>query len=151
MILSRKEIEDVLAKAKAHGINVQGDYLEFNKFSPNFQILPNFKLHEFLTKNTKETYTLIDAKIMIMLQKLRTSFGHPIGVSSSYRSPSYNKSRGGATSSEHMKGNALDTYPINGDNSAWILHVKANKTTGGNGYYKTFVHIDTGRTRWWNG
>lgn len=144
-------LEQLKEKATANGLVVKGDFIEFDIKTPNFQILPNFKLHEFLTKNQKDTYTLLSLKIMLQLQELRTKFGSGIGVSSSYRSPAYNRSVGGATASEHAKGRALDTYPINGKIKAWTSLVKANKKTGGIGTYKTFVHIDDGKTRSWIG
>lgn len=141
----------ILAAAVQHGIKTDGDYLEFNLSSHNFQITENFKLHEFLTKNRSNTFTRINANIISEVQNLRSIFGSGIGISSSYRSPSYNRSANGVTSSEHLLGNALDTYPMNGNIKGWKSTVKNNKTSGGTGYYKTFVHIDTGRTRTWNG
>ncbi len=141
----------ILAAAAHHGIKTDGDYLEFNIDSKNFQLTENFKLHEFLTKNKSNTFTRINANIIAEVQTLRSIFGSSIGISSSYRSPAYNRSINGATSSEHMLGNALDTYPINGNIKGWKSTVKSFKTSGGTGYYKTFVHIDTGKTRTWNG
>lgn len=141
----------ILAAAVQHGIKTDGDYLEFNINSPNFQLTENFKLHEFLTRNRKETFTRINANIIAEVQTLRSIFGSSVGISSSYRSPSYNRSINGATSSEHLLGNALDTYPLNGDIKGWKSTVRNHKKNGGTGYYRTFVHIDTGRTRTWNG
>jgi len=143
--------ESIIALARLHRITVTGNYLEFDINSKNFQITENFKLHEFLTKNNKDTFTKLNIDIIIEVQNLRTAFGSGVGISSSYRSPAYNRSMNGATSSEHIKGNALDTYPINGKIAAWKKVVRENKKTGGRGFYKTFVHIDTGRTRTWNG
>lgn len=141
----------ILAAAAMHGIKTDGDYLEFNASSPNFPITENFRLQEFLTKNRKDTFTRINANIIAEVQILRTEFGSGVGISSSYRSPSYNRSVNGATSSQHLLGNALDTYPINGNIKSWKSCVEKNKTTGGIGMYNTFVHIDTGKTRAWKG
>ncbi len=141
----------ILAAAALNGIKTDGDYLEFSINSKNFQVTENFKLHEFLTKNRSNTFTRINANIIAEVQTLRSIFGSAIGISSSYRSPTYNKSVNGASSSEHILGNALDTYPINGNIKGWKSTVKQFKSSGGTGYYKTFVHIDTGRTRTWNG
>ena len=141
----------ILAAAVQHGIKTDGDYLEFNASAPNFQLTENFKLLEFLTKNKSNTFTRINANIIAELQLYRTEFGSAVSISSSYRSPAYNRSVNGATSSEHQLGNALDTYPLNGNIKGWKQTVKRNKKSGGIGYYKTFVHIDTGRTRTWNG
>lgn len=144
-------ILELREKAKANGVKVDGDYIEFNAGTKDFQILPNFRLKEFLTKNSKDSFTRLNLNIMLELQRLRILFASGVGISSSYRSPAYNRSVNGATSSQHILGNALDTYPINGKISEWKKLVKANKKTGGVGFYKTFVHIDTGRTRYWEG
>lgn len=134
-----------------NNIQVSGDYITFDKNTANIQLTKNFRLQEFLTKNKKDTTTKINLKIIIELQELRSLFGSAIGISSSYRSPSYHKSINGATSSQHILGNALDTYPHNGDVKGWLNCVIKNKKTGGIGQYKTFVHIDTGKTRFWRG
>lgn len=43
-----------------------------------------------------------------ILDPLREAYGKPIRVNSGYRSPALNKAIGGATSSQHMKGQAAD-------------------------------------------
>lgn len=144
-------VTGILLLAGKYGVKTDGDYLEFNKNSPNIRLTENFHLHEFLTKNQKNSFTRINANIIAEVQELRDAFGSPIGISSSYRAPEYNRSVNGATSSQHILGNALDTYPLHNDIVAWKKVVKENKKSGGIGYYNTFVHIDTGRTRFWNG
>ncbi|WP_166334634.1 YcbK family protein [Sphingobacterium chungjuense] len=146
--MTLSQIKELCTK---HNITINGDHITFDKNTSNFQITTNFKLHEFLTKNTKDTTTIINLNIVLELQKLRTLFGSPVRISSSYRSPAYNKSVNGATSSQHVLGNALDTFPVNGDIKGWTTTVVKNKKTGGIGQYQTFVHIDTGRTRFWRG
>lgn len=56
-----------------------------------------------------------------IFQPIRNHFGKPIFVSSGYRSPKLNKAIGGAATSQHCKGEALDLdndaveYPTNKD------------------------------------
>ena len=56
-----------------------------------------------------------------IFQPMREHFGKPIFVSSGYRSPELNKAIGGASNSQHCKGEALDLdndaveYPTNKD------------------------------------
>lgn len=146
--MTLQELKDLCEK---HNIQVAGDHIQFDKNTPNIQLTKNFKLQEFLTKNRKHTTTKINLKVILELQNLRNLFGSPVGISSSYRSPSYNKSVNGASSSEHINGNALDTFPVNGDIKGWLTCVVKNKKEGGIGQYKTFVHIDCGATRFWRG
>ena len=148
---SNCKVMEILVVAAQHGVKIDGDYLEFNASTPNFQLTENFKLHEFLTKDRSNTFTRVNANIISELQQLRDTFGSGVAISSSYRSPAYNRSQNGATSSQHILGNALDTYPVNRDISGWKKVVRENKKSGGIGYYRSFVHIDTGKTRTWNG
>lgn len=50
-----------------------------------------------------------------VLDPLRTAWGHPIKVTSGYRCPNLNKAIGGATSSQHMKGQAADITTLTDD------------------------------------
>lgn len=47
-----------------------------------------------------------------LFEQIRAHFGKPIGISSFYRSQKLNKAVGGAASSQHVKGEAID---IDGD------------------------------------
>lgn len=133
------------------GVKINGNYIEFDKNSNlDFAILPNFTLRELLTKNTADTFTKISFDVLLTLQLIRNKFGNGIGVSSSYRSPTYNRSIKGATASEHIKGNALDIYPINGDIKGLHKIGQSVSFNGGLGFYNSFMHIDSGAKRFWD-
>lgn len=61
----------------------------------DWQIIKNFKPKEF--KNPEK----MGYEFMIWLDKLRLKAGVPMTITSSYRSPAYNKSVGGASDSAH--------------------------------------------------
>ena len=103
-----------------------------------------------LWKNIVPTLSIVD--------DLRESFGKPCRILSSYRSPSYNKTVGGASSSQHLEFTALD-ISFNGVSPERVYDRllewrKAGKFTGGLGIYPSsgFVHIDTrGHNATWRG
>lgn len=43
-----------------------------------------------------------------LFEQIRAKFGKPIGISSFYRSPALNKAVGGAKTSQHVRGEAID-------------------------------------------
>lgn len=61
------------------------------------------------TPNVEQTKALT-ALVGNVLDPLRELFGKPILVSSGFRSHELNRSVGGASSSQHMKGEAADIY-----------------------------------------
>lgn len=79
------------------------------------------------------------------LDKLRKSYGHPIGISSWYRPLAVNRQVGGARYSQHINGCAADIYPVAGmsieDFQGWC----DERWYGALGYgaLKGFVHLDT--------
>jgi uncharacterized protein YcbK (DUF882 family) len=92
-----------------------------------------------------------------IVDDLRTHFGKPITITSSYRSPAYNRAVGSSnpadptalagSGSQHPRFAALDiqvsrTSPRAVYNKllAWR---RAGKFVGGLGLYSTFVHVDT--------
>jgi len=63
-----------------------------------------------------------------ILEKVRAHYGKPVHINSGYRSPALNQAIGGATNSQHMKGEAIDFVVngvANGDICEWI---KSNLT-----------------------
>lgn len=53
-----------------------------------------------------------------VLDKIREKYGHPITISSGYRSPALNAAVGGASTSQHLTGCAADLVPA--DNSGTV-------------------------------
>lgn len=125
-------------------------YVTFSAKDKDFQVLPNFYMKEFLTRNTKDTKTILCLDVMLLIQKIRYAWGSGIGVNSSYRSPEYNTSIGGAKDSQHIHGNALDTYPVNRNIKAYTKCIEDMNIPGGFGKYNTFCHIDVRKykARW---
>ena len=84
-----------------------------------------------------------------IVDELRDSFGKPCRILSSYRSPNYNKTVGGAPLSQHLEFTALDIaidgIPARRIYERLLQWRKDGKLTGGLGYYPSsgFVHIDT--------
>lgn len=83
------------------------------------QLTKNFSLAEFLSSDTAVRKGLInvpDVKALLALrtctapglQRVRDCLGTPISISSGYRSPALNRAIGGASSSQHVTGNAVD-------------------------------------------
>ncbi|MCF7676476.1 MAG: DUF882 domain-containing protein [Akkermansiaceae bacterium] len=103
-----------------------------------------------LWKNLVPTLRIVD--------DLREHLGRPCHILSSFRSPDYNKTVGGAPLSQHLKFNALDiTFPgVSPVRVHAILRMwrDQGKFTGGLGLYRKsgFVHIDTrGNNADWQG
>ena len=54
----------------------------------------------------------VKALVENVLDPLREKYGKPIKVNSGYRCPKHNLAVGGATQSQHMKGEAADIAPV---------------------------------------
>lgn len=84
------------------------------------------------------------------LQALRTALGHPLLITSAYRSPEHNAKVGGAKNSLHLEGRAFD---VRMDNHDPVAFEAAARKAGfsGFGYYakQGFLHIDNGVSRRW--
>jgi len=118
----------------------------------------NFSKSEFDCNDGSEMPAKVLANVKKQaknLQVIRDFLDKKITVNSGYRSPSYNKSIGGALKSQHLKGNASDIKVKGispGDLSRVIeglIRIKAIED-GGIGVYSTFVHYDrrSKRARW---
>lgn len=59
---------------------------------------------------TPEVVANLTSLVEAVLDPLRSRYGHPIIVSSGYRCPRLNKAVGGATTSQHVTGEAADIY-----------------------------------------
>ncbi|MDA8231930.1 MAG: DUF882 domain-containing protein [Magnetospirillum sp.] len=103
-----------------------------------------------------ETHPM-DPHVLDVLTAIQHRFGGngPIHIVSGYRSPATNAwlasmSGGVARNSLHMQGKAIDIR-IPGRSVRAVSHVAASLRAGGVGTYPAsdFVHVDTGRVRYW--
>jgi len=87
------------------------------------------------------------------LQELRGRVGRPLRINSAYRCSIHNMSVGGSRHSRHMVGDAFDISTAGWTDSERELFILSAKHVGftGFGRYLTFIHIDTGRAREWEG
>ncbi|MBA4503426.1 YcbK family protein [Marinobacterium marinum] len=99
----------------------------------------------------------IDPKLLDLLHRLRrlTGNSNPFQIISGYRSPKTNAqlrsaSGGVAKKSLHMQGRALDIR-LPGTALSELHRLACEAKVGGVGLYtrSNFVHIDTGRVRYW--
>ena len=120
----------------------------------------NFNLNEFASKDGADMPPEVFKNVVLVaknLQVLRDFVGQPIKVNSGYRSPAHNKSIGGASKSQHVKGKAADIV-IKGHKPEVVAEIimeliKTGKMSqGGIGVYNTFTHYDIRGTaaRWSN-
>lgn len=70
------------------------------------EIIPNFKLRE--AKCPHCGLVILQPKLLVILNIVRTEFGEPIGVTSWTRCKRHNAAVGGAKQSYHMNGKAVD-------------------------------------------
>ena len=111
----------------------------------------NFNLKEFDCKCNNCKKTIVDAKLVNSLQKIRDKYNKPVIINSAYRCASHNKKVGGATLSKHVFGMAADIR-IKGVAPEDIAAYAESIGIKGIGLYPTFVHIDTRRTKsYWRG
>lgn len=55
------------------------------------------------------------SRMIDFLNPLREAWGSPIRINSGYRCPKLNTAVGGSKTSAHLKGNAVDLFPVNGN------------------------------------
>lgn len=139
-------------------VSTNHDFKTF--FETNLPDVKHFKWHEFLVKgashqqnhqNTDPPSDLWANVIPLarVLDRIREEIGHPVVLTSVYRSPAYNATLpGAAKSSQHMQFRAADfKVPGHGMAADWHAVVKRLRDgglfSGGIGKYNTFVHVDT--------
>lgn len=110
----------------------------------------NFKLQEFYCKDGTPVPLELQHNVVKLannLQVLRDYLNKPIIINSAYRHPSYNKSIGGASNSQHLYAKASDIR-VSGLTSKEVYDViiqliqQGKMHNGGLGLYPTFVHYD---------
>lgn len=114
-----------------------------------------FREEEFRCNDVEQTPApYIDTNLVSILTDVREFFGVPVYITSSYRTPEYNKEVGGAKASHHLylgNGAAADIQ-VKGTRPQEVYdYIDARyPDTLGLGLYDTFVHVDARvvRGRW---
>lgn len=86
----------------------------------------------------------VRALVKEVLDPRREKYGKPIRVNSGYRCKHHNLEVGGAVGSQHMKGEAADIAPMDGDASELeklVEMIKQNGKWDQMIVYPTFVHV----------
>ncbi|WP_044470297.1 YcbK family protein [Mannheimia massilioguelmaensis] len=118
------------------------------------------KLNWFLRDKYTSQVHPMDPQLFSKLYDIQSNLGlrnTEIQIICGYRCPSTNakmhrRSRGVASNSYHVKGQAID-FRIDGVSLAKVKTAAQSLNNGGVGYYpvSNFVHIDTGPVRTWSG
>ena len=108
----------------------------------NRRLTTHFKVHEFRCKDGSDKI-LICMETVNILEAVRNYFGKPVYINSAYRTQSWNKKVGGASSSQHVKGTACDIRVEGVPSWAVAGFLEDRYPNHGIGYYSTFVHIDS--------
>jgi uncharacterized protein YcbK (DUF882 family) len=91
---------------------------------------------------------LIDFDALNKLEAARRIAGKPFIISSAYRDPVHNARVGGAPMSMHKLGRAFDVS-LQDHNRMALLRACEQAGFTGFGFYKNFLHLDTGVRRKW--
>ncbi|MDR9500399.1 MAG: YcbK family protein [Desulfurivibrionaceae bacterium] len=135
------------------GETLSTEYYSDGRYSREALQAINHILRDFRTGEVKP----IDIHLLDLVHTITTKVksGAPVHIISGYRSPQTNRSlarasNGVASRSLHMDGMAMDLR-IPGCDLTALHKVARAMAAGGVGYYQesNFVHIDTGRVRFW--
>lgn len=110
---------------------------------------PHFTPAEMACRGTGRLVTSV--ALMDKLEALRKRLGgHPLVVTSGYRSKEHNAAVGGAANSQHLYGQAVDIALANMDGAEVEGHAKMLGFTGVGRYPgKGVIHLDLGPERAW--
>jgi uncharacterized protein YcbK (DUF882 family) len=135
------------------GESLKTVYYENGKYVPEALARINYILRDFRQNEIKP----IDPDLLDLLVGIhgRLEVSAPFDVISGYRSPKTNamlhaRSEGVAAHSLHLDGKAIDIR-VPGRDLSTLHKVAVSMLGGGVGYYpkSNFVHVDTGRVRYW--
>lgn len=128
-------------------------YWENGQYNPEELDRVNYILRDFRANEIKPIDPLLLDTLVGLQRRLGTS--KPFQIVSGYRSPITNamlhaNSEGVATRSMHVEGKAIDIC-VPGRSTAQVRRAALSLHAGGVGFYPRtgFVHVDTGRVRWW--
>ena len=120
-------------------------YVYSAKIDGDKKIGNSFKVKEFQCKDGSDEI-LICPELVMLLEQIKNKCNNAnISITSGYRTPSYNKSIGGASSSYHCKGAAADII-VSGYSATQVYNIfrQISPNSGGGKAYTSsgFTHVD---------
>ena len=110
--------------------------------SPNFGI-PIFRpVSQSRSPGIKGSGKKMDAKLLMMLDRIRDIVGEPLIITSGYRSESWNAKVGGVEGSSHTKGLAVDISIRNSRMRFKLINALVEVGINRIGIADNFIHID---------
>jgi hypothetical protein len=107
-----------------------------------------------------EGWTKLDMNVKVYLIRLQQAaqkegiISGPIYINSGWRSVQYNAKEGGAKSSQHLNGFAVDIvwdgFAARSDKTSKFVALARKQGFRGIGLYNTFIHLDIGPMREWD-
>lgn len=155
-----KTKQAVIAFQKDAGLEQDGEYgpktrkaleqIEVFSFKTdkNKQLSNNFKVKEFRCNDGSDKIVVDTEFVETKLQDIRNHFKAAVTINSAYRTPTYNKKVGGASSSYHVKGRAFDIV-VKGYKPSEVAKYARSIGIKGVIEYNSFVHIDSRPKQYW--
>ncbi|MDI6801659.1 MAG: DUF882 domain-containing protein [Thermodesulfovibrionales bacterium] len=113
------------------------------------------EINYFLRCHYANEIKTLDVKLLDLLSEIQNIAGKDkqAQIISGYRSVAYNEylrgiGKGVSKNSLHLQGLAID-FTISGVSNHELFRIAKSFAAGGVGLYPEFVHIDTGRIRYW--
>jgi hypothetical protein len=155
-IKKRKRQDPLPDDTKPEGLAILTAFSPTRKTTTLFDDIGKGKGKLFvLSDGNEQTHCLQkDKQLYSAMKKIRKKFGKPLEIESGYRSKAYNaalrkRSKNVAKNSYHVKCRAID-FRVPGVSMKKLARYAATlPEVGGIGTYRTWVHIDSGRRRYW--
>lgn len=101
-----------------------------------------FNYSEFDSPDLKGSGNKMDAKLLMMLDRIRDIVGEPIIITSGFRTLEHNKAIGGVDGSSHTKGLAVDIAIRNSRMRFKLINAILQVGINRIGIADNFIHID---------